>query len=299
MQKSYLTFLIKKNKEGELLQTFLRKNLKEIPSLKITKNILEKNLVTINSKIQKYGSYRLKKNDIIKVSINYKSLLDKKPLNIKILYEDEYILVIDKPINFISTDQNLHNFFDKKYCLIHRLDKDTTGVLLIAKNTKVKEKFISLFKNFKIEKLYLAIVNGVVKKDDFKIEKNIALLEEKNNQKIYGIKKEGKTAITLVKVLKRYLNETLVLLKPLTGRTHQLRVHLSFLNHPVLADNVYSKAISNKATRLMLHSYKISFIHPYLNKKFIVYSLPKDDMIEVCPFLKNINIKDLNENFNS
>jgi 23S rRNA pseudouridine1911/1915/1917 synthase len=298
MQKNNLTFFIKKNKEGEKLQTFLRNNLKEGPSLKITKKILEKKFVTVNSKLQRYGSYRLKENDIIKVSIIYKNLLNKETFNIDILYEDNYILIVDKPTNFVSTDQNIHKYFDEKYTLIHRLDKDTTGAILIAKNLKVKEKFIILFKNFKIEKLYLAIVNGVVKKDDFKIDKNISLIKERNSQKIYGVQKEGKSAVSLVKVLKRYLDKTLLLLKPITGRTHQLRVHLSSINHPILGDDTYSKKINN-AVRLMLHSYKISFIHPYSNKKIVVFSKPKDDMIEICPFLKKLNVRDLNENFNS
>ncbi|NGX56000.1 MAG: Ribosomal large subunit pseudouridine synthase C [Candidatus Anoxychlamydiales bacterium] len=291
MKKNYLTFFINKDKKGEMLQTFLRKNLKESLTLKTTKQILEKGFVYVNDKIERYGSYKLKANDKIKVFKNYQDLLIKKTLKkINILFEDEYFLVIDKPINFICTDKNIHNFFKKKYTLIHRLDKDTTGCLLIAKNKKVKEKFIDLFKNHKIDKDYIAIVDKILKRDELKIEKKIDLLKKINNQSKYKVSNSGKYALTIVKVLKRYTDRTLVLLKPITGRTHQIRVHLNYIKHPILADTLYAKSFFSKriANRLMLHSYKISFLHPYTHKKILVSSKPLKDIIEICPHAKDL-----------
>ncbi|MDR2645874.1 MAG: RluA family pseudouridine synthase [Holosporaceae bacterium] len=180
-----------------------------------------------------------------------------------VVYEDENILAINKPPRLsvqlgtkvsISVETLLKSYSDCKCYLVHRLDKDTSGVLLIAKNQKFARLLTGLFRENKIKKTYLAVVDGKISSagtiDNF-LEKSFV-----NNEEKMRVSSSGQRAITTYKPLKYIGNNTLLELKPFTGRKHQLRVHCAtVLNAPILGDKKYGKNFSGE--RLFLHAYKV------------------------------------------
>jgi 23S rRNA-/tRNA-specific pseudouridylate synthase len=213
-------------------------------------------------------------------------------MKIKILYEDSNILAIDKPSGILvhpdqrSKEKTILDLFIKKYPkmeIVHRLDKETSGVMLLAKNQKAHEFLKSQFQNREIKKIYLAIVSGFVRNDRGMINKPIGRspVDFRRHLAGRGARGELREAITEYKVLKRFTlpqpslpiggqaspykveGEKLTYLevRPKTGRTHQIRVHLKFLNHPIICDSLYNpngpcpKGIS----RLALHAKSIEF----------------------------------------
>ena len=198
------------------------------------------------------------------------------------LFEDENLLVIDKPSGIacqggtgieICIDDVLKT---KKFQLLHRLDKDTSGVLLIAKNNATAEKITESFRNKTIEKTYLALTYGVFKKETGTI--NIPLLKKNfgKNDKIMPDFNDGKPAITNYQVLKTFEDFTLVKLMPITGRTHQLRVHCKEIGYPIINDVKYGgiKVMRKElSSRLCLHSYQIK-INDYSQPLVITTKLP-------------------------
>ena len=147
---------------------------------------------------------------------------------------------------------------------VHRLDKDTSGLMLVAKNNKTHELLSEMFKKHDVKRSYIALLDGVLPHEEVKVDAPIG--RDKTNRKKMMIRKDGKEAITHVKVLKRYKNNTLVELNLETGRTHQIRVHMKYIGYPIFNDPVYNKEII-KGYGQFLHSYKISFNHPITNKK--------------------------------
>ena len=183
-------------------------------------------------------------------------------MKFNILYEDENLLVIDKPVGIIvfpekeTGEKTLIDFLLEKfpelkkvgesprYGLIHRLDKDTSGILLVAKNDQALEFFQKQFREQKVIKKYLALVVGDLKTEKGKIETLIARSpKNRKKQKVYlpfEPKAKGKRrAITEYKVLEKYQNYTLIEVEPKTGRKHQIRAHLAYLNHPIAGDKLY------------------------------------------------------------
>jgi len=210
-------------------------------------------------------------------------------MKIKILYEDSNILAIDKPSGILvhpdqrSKGKTIFDLFSKKYPkleVVHRLDKETSGVMLLAKNQKAHEFLKEQFVSRKIKKVYNAIVSGDIKKDHEIINKPIGRSPRDFRRWLAGRGARGKLreAITEYKVIKRLKNFTYLEVKPKTGRTHQIRVHMKFLNHPVACDPLYNpdgpcpKGIS----RLALHAKSIEFKN--LSGKIIKVesSLPKE-----------------------
>jgi len=189
-----------------------------------------------------------------------------------IIYEDENLIAINKPSGLatqggsgveISVDDLLFCIPQSESPqLVHRLDKDTSGILLIARNKKSAEFLTKSFKEKTIKKTYLALVNGIVKKESGTI--NIPLRKKfvGNNEKVYPDFEEGKQAVTDFKVLKDFFDYTLLELNPQTGRTHQLRVHCKEMGHAIINDIKYGgidAARKNLSDRLCLHAYKIEF----------------------------------------
>lgn len=273
MQKKYYVWLVSKKDSGKKLLVFLRDELNS--TNRLIRKALDKGLCLVNNKIERFGSVTLRQNAEVKLNILWVKLIEeKKEISIKILYEDEYFVAIDKPINFISSDETIHQIFPKKYTLIHRLDKDTSGILLIAKDEKFKEKMINLFKTHKITKKYIALVDGFLNQKEKKIESYIKKIKSFDGQTIYGSAKDGKYALTYLKVLEEFTDKTLVELTPVTGRTHQLRVHMKQISHPILGDFLYSKKFysTSLVTRLMLHCFEVEFIHPETNENIVLTS---------------------------
>lgn len=201
-----------------------------------------------------------------------------------IIFEDENMLAINKPSGLATQggsgiDFSVDDFvMAKKWQLVHRLDKDTSGILLIAKNAKTAELLTAAFKNKTIEKTYLALVYGVVGKTEGVI--NIPLRKKiaGKNEKVVPDFEEGKEAITKFKILRKFSDHTLLELSPLTGRTHQLRVHCKELGHPILNDIKYGtlKVLrKDLCKRLCLHAYKIKLADYFGKELKIETKLPE------------------------
>lgn len=202
-----------------------------------------------------------------------------------IIYEDDSVFVVNKSsgveVDNVLGDQKLKNnniisLILKTYThikknevnLVHRLDKYTSGIVVIAKTAQAQKILEEQFKNQSIHKEYHAILNGIVYDDSGTINKAIGIdRREPNRRRVVSLKSGGKKAITEYKVLKKKNNHSLVLFKPKTGRTHQLRVHSAYIGHPIIGDRIYSnnaKEYSMKGFALIAKS--ISFKHPKTNK---------------------------------
>ena len=203
----------------------------------------------------------------------------------EILYEDDYILAVDKPTNLIvhqSVDPqraNLLKEFESKnreLFLINRLDKDTSGVILIAKTKESVTIFSNLFSNKEIEKTYVAIVEGEIDFNEKVVSNHLGPVKGLRN--IHGsVKTGGRKAETIIKKISSSSGFSLVNAYPKTGRTHQIRVHLTELGFPIAGDTDYGAPFRHQFKRMMLHAHSVEFTHPYKNEKIkITAPLPED-----------------------
>lgn len=244
--------------------------------------LIKNKLITVNGKIVN-ANYVVKEEDEILVNDDLDYEINIKPENIPldIVYEDEDLLVINKESGMVvhpapgHYEKTLVNALLYKFDLksgektrpgiVHRLDKDTSGLMLVAKNEFTHEKLSQMIGNKEVERHYLAIVDGIIKNTSGTIDAPIGR-DQNNRQKMAVTDVNSKNAITHFKVLERFKNNTLIECILETGRTHQIRVHLSYIGYPVTNDPLYNK---KKATEFgqMLHSKSIRFKHPRTNKE--------------------------------
>ncbi|MDO6679441.1 RluA family pseudouridine synthase [Shewanella sp. 4_MG-2023] len=198
-----------------------------------------------------------------------------------IRYKDRDIIVINKPAGLLANPGKAANTHDcaitrlqKLYpeaILVHRLDCDTSGIMVFARNKKAESHLKTQFQDRKTKKVYIAEVDGVMGADSGTID--LSLAGDKENPPFQVVSDQGKSAITHYEVIERFANHTLVKLMPETGRTHQLRVHMLALNHVILGDNFYGDDITAKAKkRLSLHAQMLTVIHPYTQKQRTFFS---------------------------
>ncbi|WP_339024685.1 RluA family pseudouridine synthase [Spiroplasma endosymbiont of Agriotes lineatus] len=235
------------------------------------------------------NNYNVKQNNVITVNFQEDKSrqgenLDKKDLDI--VYEDEYLLVINKPKNLVvhpgvgNWDNTLVNILLAKDIklsdndvvrpgIVHRLDKNTTGLLIIAKCNYVHQKLTNQLQNKSLTRKYFALVRGIINKESGFIDSPIGR-NPKNRKRMAIVFKNSKPAQTKFNVIKRFLESNITFLECelLTGRTHQIRVHLSFIKHPVLGDHLYGiKQDLDEHYEQYLHAHEITFIHPISGKK--------------------------------
>jgi 23S rRNA-/tRNA-specific pseudouridylate synthase len=261
---------------SEKLIAFLQAQLGGAYSGKQLRKALEANLCRVNTRVERFGSASIKAGDTVELAAAWKSLLPKKPAPIETIYEDEHLTIINKPAGWVSADTQSSR-------LVHRLDKDTTGLLILAKSSHAFEKMKELFEKKEIVKEYLALVDGHIFQQEGRIENRLAKKGSFQGQTIWGSSPTGSTAITDWKALAKGKNSTLLLCKPLTGRTHQIRVHLSEMNHPILVDRQYAKSFRCKhfIQRPLLHAHKLRFTHPFFNKEIDLEAPIPQDFQEV------------------
>ena len=269
-------FEVLKHEQGMNLLPFLRDRWPSAPSVKALKRAIDNKRCTINGRVETFSTHSLSKGDRIEIE-----LIDEKPKMVTALYEDDAIIVCNKPSGIVS---DVKNFSAQ---LVHRLDKETSGVLVLAKTELVWLKMVELFTTHQVKKEYLAIVDGAVLKKEGKIENRLAKRHQYEGQTIYASSMKGETAITHWKCLGIGNKASIVLCEPLTGRTHQLRVHLKGMGHPILGDSQYAKKFTCPMAvhRHMLHALKIVFPHP-LTRQTIEASAPiPEDFWEVLEAL--------------
>ncbi|WP_029512857.1 RluA family pseudouridine synthase [Mycoplasmopsis iners] len=236
------------------------------------------------------------------MKITITKLIDKeinvlpKEMDLDIVYEDDDLVILNKPSNLVvhpapghydDTLVNglLHHFKNNlsnengllRPGIVHRIDKDTSGLLLIAKNNEIHNQLAEMLKKHEIKRSYVAIVEGLLKHKNMKI--NLPLARHKSDRKMIDVNKDGKEAITNVKLIKTfYLDKkpySLIQCDLETGRTHQIRVHMAYLKHPVYGDATYGTKIDDFGQRL--HAYKLNFVHPRSGKEIEVYApIPKE-----------------------
>lgn len=263
------------SEEGMTLLSFLRLHCQEAPSVKALKRAIENKGCTINGRIETFSSHPVSAGDCIILDL---SAAAKEPFPKglwPVLYEDEALYICNKPAGAISED--------RQYLLVHRLDKETSGVLIFAKTAVIKEKMIKIFREYRVAKTYLALVKGALAKDQGEIKAPLGKVGEYQGQTLYGVvaPPAGRSAVTRWKCLKKNAHASLLQLEPITGRTHQLRVHLSYLHHPILGDVQYGKNFRTLALcqpkRHLLHAYAIAFPHPISGAPLkVIAPIPQD-----------------------
>ena len=276
--ESKLIINVSDEETGERIDSFLSGKT-EFTRTRIQQLIKERNIM-VNGKATK-SSYKIEKDDEIAIEVPEAETTEIKPENIKIdiVYEDSYIAVINKQAGLVVHPAHghcsgtlvnaiLYHIKDLSGIngeirpgIVHRLDKDTSGLIVIAKNDKVHAALTEMFQEKKIRKTYLAILKGKLNKSEGKVVTQIG--RDKNDRKkmtvIDDITK-GKTAITNYRVISQNSLFTLVKVNIETGRTHQIRVHMRHLGYPILGDSVYGRKDNEK--RQMLHAYRLKFLHP-------------------------------------
>ena len=253
------------------------------------KKLIEEGYVKLNGESVK-ASYKLNAGDEIELIEKESRRFEKTPMDIKVLYEDDDIAVIDKPRGLIVHPTNddeisLVNFLLYRFAslsdidetrpgIVHRLDKDTSGLIIIAKNNEVHEKMKELFKSREIYKEYITIAVGTFKDELTVVDKGI--MRDPIKKIKMCVSDEGKEAHSEIHLLKQ--NDEYAYLRVVikTGRTHQIRVHLSYLNHPVLGDKTYGYRGKIKMDGHILHCRKVSFVHPISNNLIscLLYTSP-------------------------
>ncbi len=246
--------------------------------------LIKKNEVLVNGTNVK-SSYVVNINDVIEYNNEYKKEMNLVPkqIDFEIIYEDEYLMVINKPSGLTvhpgsgNKDNTLVNgllYYGKNLSnigglerpgIVHRIDKDTSGLLMVAKNDQVHNILADDFKNKRIIRKYTALLVGVIPNDKIVIDAPIGR-DEKYREKFTVTSKNSKKAVTHLTVLKRYKEYTLASLVLETGRTHQIRVHTKYIGYPVYNDPIYTNKEANKFGQF-LHSSYLEFIHPITKEK--------------------------------
>ena len=300
-----MKYIIDEYSEGQRIDGFLSEILSDVSRSKIQNEIKKENIL-VNSKNIK-PSYCLKENDIIEINIDdsiTNPKVEGENIDLEIIWEDENMAVINKPSNMLThpTPQELSgtlvNALIFKYGenlsnlngelrrgIVHRLDRNTSGLLMIAKNNKTHEFLVNEMKEKNFIKKYIAIVKGVVEQDEFEINTPIGRhLTQPHKQ---AVRTDGKESLSIVKVLERFNDATLVEIHLITGRTHQIRVHMSSIGHPVYNDTLYGFGkVKIKTEEQVLQSYKLEFTKPFTEEK-ISLEIPYDEKItRVLNYLK-------------
>lgn len=264
--------------------------------------LIKEGLVTVNGK-KVSSSYSVKLDDTILIDddLDYSISVEPQNISLDIVYEDSDLLVVNKasgmvvhpaPGHYEDTLVNalLYRFqlsSGEKYRpgIVHRLDKDTSGLMLVAKNDFTHEALSRMIANKEVERHYLAIVDGVIKHDTGTIDAPIGR-DSNNRQKMAVTDVHGKEAITHFRVLETFHNHTLVECILETGRTHQIRVHMAYIGFPVSNDPLYGRGKSTEFGQ-MLHSKSIKFMHPRTGKELFFEVEPPKEFLEKLEFLKN------------
>lgn len=265
---------------SDRLDAFIANELDNVSRTYIQK-LIKDGRIEVNGSLKK-AKYLVQEGDRISIDLPETKKIEILPedISIDIIYEDEDIVVVNKPQgmvvhpapgNYSGTLVNslLYHVDSLSYTndmtrpgIVHRLDKDTSGVLVVAKNDSSHISLVNQLKERSVYREYIALVHDVIKENSGTIDKPIGR-DPKNRKKMTVIETNSKEAITDFQVLKRYDKYTLIKLQLQTGRTHQIRVHFSHINHPVVGDPVYSNRKNNfKLDMQLLHARKIGFIHP-------------------------------------
>ncbi len=296
-------FLTDRQNHGKRLDMFVLENTEDLTRSRI-KNLIESGQVKVNGEIKKSG-YSLRYGDLVSICILPPVEMSLEPYDypLDIVYQDNDIAVINKPRGMVTHPapgspkdtlvnallSNLDNLSDINGVIrpgiVHRLDKDTSGLIMVAKTNRAHLSLSGQIASKQCHRNYIALVDGVIKQDDGVIIANID--RNKKDRKLMAVTREGgRFAETHFKVLKRFSRYSLVEFELKTGRTHQIRVHCKHIGHPIVGDVVYGGSNKLFDNGQLLHAYKISFTHPATGEQM-------EFVIDLPDYFQNV-IKNLN-----
>lgn len=255
---------------------------------------IENGLCTVNGAVQTKPSFKAATGAMLTIDVPEatESTVEKENIPLEILYEDEDVAVVVKPCGMVVhpaagnesgtlVNALLYAMDDlsgiggvKRPGIVHRLDKDTSGLLMVAKNDRAHVSLSDQLKNRTMEKHYLAVVDGCMREKSGLVDKPIA--RSKKDRKKMAIDPEGREALTEWTLIENLKNAALLDVHIMTGRTHQIRVHMQSLHHPVAGDPIYGQKNGVKAPRLMLHAYTLAFDHPRTGERLFFKADPPE-----------------------
>ncbi len=288
-------FEIQKNKENIRIDVYLSEEIDDLSRNGIQK-LIQDGFVEVNGK-QIKSNYKLKSNDIVKIKIPEPVEINVEPENIplSIMHEDEHVIVVDKPKGMVvhpaaghytGTLVNglLYHFYGKlsgingvlRPGIVHRIDKDTSGILVVAKNNEAHQNLSLQLARHSMTRVYNAVVYNGIKNDSGTVDKPIGR-HPIDRKKMSVNLKNGKHAVTHYNVLERFGKYTFIEAKLETGRTHQIRVHMAYIGHPLLGDYVYGNRDDPfKLEGQALHARTLGFAHPSTGK-YLLFESPLPD----------------------
>ena len=292
--KETITVQANENDKGKRIDSFLNEVIEDATRSYIQK-IIDGGYVEITGKKTTKSGNKLKGTETIVVNLPEDETLDLVPEDIplEIIYEDSDIVIINKAPNMVVHPAHgnyngtlvnalLYHIKDLSTIngvirpgIVHRLDKDTSGVIVVAKHDEAHTTLSDMFKEKTLEKTYVCIAKGIFKDKSGRIETLIGR-DPRDRKKMAVVTENGKIAISNYEVLDESKNYSLVKVRIETGRTHQIRVHMKSLNHPILGDATYGNSTDGIA-RQMLHAYRLKFTHPISKKEMVVTApIPED-----------------------
>ncbi len=311
----YLTFQASETDAGKRLDAFLAENIADWSRVRLQKIVADGD-VSVNENPAK-SSYKVRGGDEIEIELPAPVIETFEPENIQldIVFEDEYLAVINKPegmvvhpgagvrngtlanaVAFHFKLQVKNSKFENRVGIVHRLDKDTSGLIVIAKNEDIHEQLSEQFRRREVFKSYVALVHGEIAEKSGKIDQPIA--REKHNRTKMAIRGHGRAALSLWAVRKRYERFTSLNVEIKTGRTHQIRVHLASINHPVVGDETYNGGRDNNIKdeivrnavedlgRFFLHAERLAFTHPKTAERLEFYAPLPEELMSFLQLIK-------------
>ena len=302
-------YIVNQEEKGKRLDTYIPSVDTDITRTS-AQRLIEDGNILVNGKNAKV-SYKIQENDKISVEIPEPKQIELKAqdIPIEIVYEDSDIIVVNKPKGMVvhpangNPDGTLVNAImaickdslsgiggEIRPGIVHRIDKDTSGLLIVAKNDNAHVKMSEQIKNHEVKKTYIALVRGVFKENEATIDMPIG--RSTSDRKKMAINKNGKNAITHIKVLKRFDKYTLLKVNIETGRTHQIRVHLSHIGYPIVGDYTYSNGKNEfDVVGQCLHAQKLEFKHPITQKDMCLEAELPQYFKDILDKLKDREIK--------
>lgn len=261
------------------------------------KQLLDGGNITVNGKTEK-AKYKVKSGDVIRLEEPETRTLELRPENIPldIVYEDDDVIVINKPQGMVvhpAPGHDEHTLVNALlyHCplstingtfrpgIVHRIDKDTSGLLMVAKNDKAHRSLAKQLKDKTNIREYVALVHGRIAEDEGTI--NAPIGRSLKDRKKQAVVKDGRNAVTHFEVLKRYRDYTFVKCILETGRTHQIRVHMKYIGHPLVGDPLYGPKKTIKGNGQFLHAGKLGFVHP-TTEKLLIFEAPLPKIFQEC-----------------